>query len=164
MISKIIVIVTLIVLGIVLLQSNTSRLANKPYESPKPKIRHIPVIVPRYAKTKTRRHKSIVLASRKGEFGKAVYMNATAYDPGPRSCGASADGITATGMKAGKGVVAVDPHFIKLGTKLYVEGYGVCIAGDVGGAIHGNKIDLGFNTYSEAIKFGRKKVVVYIIK
>lgn len=90
-------------------------------------------------------------------------MQATAYDPGPKSCGPYADGYTATGLKAGKGVVAVDPNVIPLGTRLYIEGYGFAIAGDVGRAIRGNRIDLGFNTYNEARAFGRRNVVVHII-
>lgn len=52
---------------------------------------------------------------------------------------------TATGMKQGKGVIAVDPSVIKLRSKLYVPGYGQAIAGDTGGAIKGNIIDLGFD-------------------
>lgn len=104
------------------------------------------------------------LASRGGTRVRTLRMLATAYDPGPRSCGRYADGRTANGMKAQKGVVAVDPRVIPLGTKLYVEGYGYCIAADTGGAIKGNKIDLCFNTYGEAIRFGRKTVIVHILK
>ena len=104
------------------------------------------------------------LASRDGLRLRAIQMIATAYDPGPRSCGKWASGRTACGMRAGKGVVAVDPRFIRLGTKLYVDGYGFCVAGDTGGAIKGNRIDLGFNTYSEAIRFGRRVVTVYILE
>jgi len=37
-------------------------------------------------------------------------------------------------------VIEVDPSFIPLGSKVYVEGYGEAIAGDTGGAIKGNKI------------------------
>ncbi|HAH86483.1 MAG: 3D domain-containing protein [Armatimonadota bacterium] len=107
--------------------------------------------------------KEALLASRSGMNIKSIKMAATAYDPGPRSCGPYANGRTATGMKAGKGVVAVDPRFIKLGTKLYVVGYGYCIAGDTGGAIKGNRIDLGFNTYREAVQFGRRTVTVFIL-
>lgn len=104
------------------------------------------------------------LASRSGSHVRRLRMIATAYDPGPRSCGKYADGYTATGMRAGHGVVAVDPRVIRLGTKLYVDGYGFCVAGDVGRAIKGNRIDLGYNTYREAIRFGRRPVTVYILE
>lgn len=103
------------------------------------------------------------LPSRGGYARRTIQMVATAYDPGPRSCGKWANGRTAIGMKAGYGVVAVDPRVIPLRTKLYVEGYGPCVAGDVGRAIKGNRIDLGFDTYSQAIKFGRRKVTVHIL-
>jgi 3D (Asp-Asp-Asp) domain-containing protein len=66
-------------------------------------------------------------------------------------------------MKAGKGVVAVDPRVIPLGTRLYIEGYGVAVAGDVGSAIKGRRIDLGFGTYAEAIRWGRRNVRVQIL-
>ncbi len=90
-------------------------------------------------------------------------MEATAYDPGPESCGIYADGYTYTGKKATYGVVAVDPKVIPLGTKLYIEGYGFASAEDIGSAIKKNRIDLCFDTQREAILFGRKKVKVYIL-
>ncbi len=101
--------------------------------------------------------------SRGGLLRRALTMNASAYDPGPRSCGKYADGYTSTGLKAGKGVVAVDPRVIPLGSRLYVADYGFAIAGDVGSAIKGNRIDLGYNTYAEAIRFGRRQVKVYLL-
>jgi 3D (Asp-Asp-Asp) domain-containing protein len=94
---------------------------------------------------------------------KSLSVVATAYDPGPRSCGKYADGWTAIGLKAGKGVIAVDPRVIPLGTRVYIDGYGYAIAGDVGGAIKGNRIDLGFDTYREAIQFGRRRVTVHLL-
>lgn len=107
--------------------------------------------------------RSAFLTSRSGMRIASIRMVATAYDPGPASCGKWASGRTANGMQAGYGVVAVDPRIIRLGTRLYVEGYGFCIAGDTGGAIRGNRIDLGFDTYSEAKRFGRRSVNVYIL-
>lgn len=94
----------------------------------------------------------------------AKVMEATAYYPGPESCGKYADGYTYTGKKAGYGVVAVDPRVIRLGTQLYIEGYGKAEAADIGSAIKGNKIDLCYETYKEALRFGRKKIRVYILE
>lgn len=94
---------------------------------------------------------------------KTMVLEATAYTPGPESCGPSADGVTALGLKAGYGVVAVDPSRIPLGTRLYIEGYGLAVAGDVGGEIRGDRIDLGFDDIETARLFGRRKVKVHIL-
>lgn len=92
-------------------------------------------------------------------------MKATAYYPGPESCGKYAVyGETYTGKKAGFGLVAVDPRVIKLGTKLFIEGYGKAEAADIGSAIKGNRIDLCYETYREAAMFGVKKIKVYILE
>jgi 3D (Asp-Asp-Asp) domain-containing protein len=104
------------------------------------------------------------VASRGFFGGRRVFqMVATAYDPGPGSCGDSADGITAVGMRAGHGVVAVDPSVIPLRSRLYVAGYGYCVAGDVGGAIKGNRIDLGFRSRGQALQYGRRPVTVWVL-
>lgn len=99
--------------------------------------------------------------------GKTITMNASAYDLSYASTGKrpgdKAYGITASGMKARYGVVAVDPKVIPLGTKLYIEGYGNAIAGDTGGAIKGNRIDLFYNSNKEAMDFGRRQVKVTIL-
>jgi 3D (Asp-Asp-Asp) domain-containing protein/uncharacterized protein YabE (DUF348 family) len=98
---------------------------------------------------------------------RVLSMVATAYDPGPASTGKSPGqpgyGITASGLRAGYGVVAVDPRVIPLGTRLYIPGYGTAVAGDTGGAIKGNRIDLGFATYGEAVRWGRRTVAVYVL-
>jgi 3D (Asp-Asp-Asp) domain-containing protein len=104
------------------------------------------------------------LASRGVYAGRRVFqMIATAYDPGPGSCPGTADGITCNGKRAGYGIAAVDPKVIPLGSKLYIEGYGYAIAADVGGAIKGNRIDLGYNSRGGAFKWGRRKVLVYVL-
>ncbi|MDI3534030.1 MAG: hypothetical protein PWQ82_395 [Thermosediminibacterales bacterium] len=100
-------------------------------------------------------------------FKKVLNMIATAYDAGYESTGKTPDhpeyGITYTGITAQKGVVAVDPKVIPLGTRLYVEGYGFAVAADIGSAIKGNRIDLYYDSHEEAIKYGRRKVKVYIL-
>lgn len=104
------------------------------------------------------------LASRGYYGGRRVFqMLATAYDPGPGSCGPAANGFTAMGLRAGRGVVAVDPAVIPLNARLYVDGYGYCKAGDIGSAIKGNRIDLGFRSRAEALRFGRHAVTVWVL-
>jgi 3D (Asp-Asp-Asp) domain-containing protein len=90
----------------------------------------------------------------------ALSMVATAYTASCSGC----SGMTATGRPAGHGVVAVDPRVIPLGTRMYIPGYGHAVAGDTGGAIHGRRIDLGFNSNASAMRFGRRPVTVYLIK
>ncbi len=83
------------------------------------------------------------LATADGEirYWKKRRVYATHYDSRCPGC----DEWTAIGMRAGKGVIAVDPKVIKLRSKVYVPGYGLAVAGDTGGAIKGNIIDLGFD-------------------
>jgi len=97
------------------------------------------------------------------QYREVKEMIATAYSPDPESTGPWADGVTATGVKAGYGIAAVDPDVIPLGTRLYIPGYGHALAADVGGAIKGNRIDLCFDTHQEAVRFGRRTVKVYIL-
>ncbi len=92
--------------------------------------------------------------------GTALHMIATAYTAGCYGC----SGITALGLHAGHGIVAVDPSVIPLGTRLYVPGYGKAVAGDTGGAIRGRRIDLGFNSLADALRFGRREITVYVLR
>lgn len=95
--------------------------------------------------------------------GKEFYVTATAYTAGCNGC----SGITATGinLKANPNlkVIAVDPRVIPLGSKVWVEGYGYAIAGDTGGAIKGNKIDIHVPTKQAAYNFGRRQVKIKVM-
>lgn len=92
-------------------------------------------------------------------FKRAMIMEATAYLPtdGP------GHGITASGVPARRGVVAVDPGVIPLGSRVFIPGYGLALAADTGGAIIGDKIDLCMEVASEAWQFGRRNVKVYLL-
>lgn len=92
-----------------------------------------------------------------GRASRAIVMEASAYLAG------DGDGITATGLPAVRGIAAVDPDVIPLGTRLFIPGYGEAIAADTGGAIVGNKIDLVMDSYGEAMDFGRQDVTVYVL-
>ncbi|MED0933624.1 cell wall-binding protein EntC [Bacillus mobilis] len=60
-------------------------------------------------------------------------------------------------------LIAVDPSVIPLGSKVWVEGYGVAIAGDTGGAIKGHKIDVLMPDKGTSSNWGRKTVTVKIL-
>lgn len=105
----------------------------------------------------------IQLASRGEESGQEVFVNSTAYTASCNGC----SGRTATGidLKANPNakVIAVDPSFIPLGTKVYVEGYGYAVAADTGGSVKGQKIDVFFSTKAEAYRWGNRQVKIKII-
>lgn len=94
---------------------------------------------------------------------KEFTVSATAYTAHCNGC----TGLTKTGLNLRKNpdlkVIAVDPNVIKLGTKVHVEGYGYAVAGDIGGAIKGNKIDVFIPNKTRAYQWGRKNVTIKIL-
>jgi len=100
------------------------------------------------------------------EYIKDFEMTATAYTAAStgRSASSAYYGITATGIKAERGVVAVDPTVIPMGARLYIEGYGYAVAADTGPSIKGNKVDLYYETLAEAKQYGRQSVMVYLLQ
>ena len=86
-----------------------------------------------------------------------IWMESTAYSP------YEGGAYTATGAPVRYGIAAVDTDLIPLGTNLYIEGYGHALAADVGGAIQGNRIDLAFDSYQEAMDWGRRDVLVHMV-
>jgi len=97
------------------------------------------------------------------QAGKTMTVSATAYTAYCAGC----SGTTATGIdlraNPNQKVIAVDPTVIPLGSKVWVEGYGEAIAGDTGGAIKGNKIDVFIPTQGEALQWGRKNITIKVL-
>lgn len=97
------------------------------------------------------------------EDSKEMVVTATAYTAYCTGCsGTTAYGIDLRANPNQK-VIAVDPRVIPLGTKVWVEGYGEAIAGDTGGAIKGNKIDVFIPTKESAMAWGRKTVKIRVL-
>ena len=59
--------------------------------------------------------------------------------------------------------IAVDPSVIPLGSLLEVPGYGIAIAGDTGGAIKGNHIDVHLPTTAQASAWGVKTLQIKVL-
>lgn len=97
-------------------------------------------------------------------FSHVLDMAATAYDATFASNGAWTGQRSAIGLPLDYGIVAVDPHVIPLGSRLYVENYGLAIAADTGSAIVGDHIDLFFwDTPRDIAAFGIRHLKVYIL-
>ena len=93
--------------------------------------------------------------------GRTMQMESTGY-----SCAESVNTFfTAMGidLRQNPQVVAVDPSVIPLGSMVEVSGYGIAIAGDTGGAIKGNIIDVHFPTVEQCIQWGRRSVTGTVI-
>lgn len=92
-----------------------------------------------------------------GEFTLTAYC-------GCSKCSGGWGSKTATGTKCKAGrTIAVDPKVISYGSTLRINGHDYT-AEDCGGAIKGNRIDVYFDSHSEAIEFGRQKAKVYCKK
>lgn len=102
---------------------------------------------------------------------KQLLVEATAYTNNPedtitydgRVLTRSGYDVTETILYEGLRIIAVDPSIIPLGTRVYVEGFGMAIALDTGSAIKGNKIDIMMDTKEEAVTFGRKPLTIWVI-
>jgi 3D (Asp-Asp-Asp) domain-containing protein len=92
--------------------------------------------------------------------GEVLQMTSTAYSYSEPGMGY----ITAIGidLRNNPNVIAVDPSVIPLGSLVEVSGYGFAIAGDTGGAIRGNIIDVHFPTVDQCHLWGRRGVTVKI--
>jgi len=93
---------------------------------------------------------------------RVITVVATGYTDDPAENWPYAGAPSYIGLPLARGIVAVDPNVIPMGTKLYIEGYGAAIAADQGGAIKGNRIDLFFDSKAEAFDWGMKSVQVTI--
>lgn len=80
------------------------------------------------------------------------------------TCNGRSDGKTRIGTRMAEGrTIAVDSRIIPLGSRVYIDGYGIFIAEDTGGAIKGNRIDVCVSNHSRAYQFGIDYADVYLI-
>ena len=85
---------------------------------------------------------------------KAMAFRATAY---------CLKGKTALGGAVRRGIVAADPHILPLGTRIQVDAgsySGTYTVADTGGSVRGRVLDIWVSSCSEAVRFGRKSVMV----
>ena len=89
-------------------------------------------------------------------------ISAYCCEPYAHICG-DGDGLTATGIPATPGVVAVDPEVIPLGSTVIIDGQAY-LAADTGGAVQGLHVDVAMATHQEADAFGVRSADVWIME
>lgn len=149
---------------------NTSEPATEKTEAPAPATEKTAAPAPATAKTtapapaaKTTEPAAVKTSAPAESTAKELTVTSTAYTASCEGC----SGVTATGIdliaNPNQKVISVDPSVIPLGSRVWVEGYGEAIAGDTGGSIKGNKIDIFMPDKQDAINWGRKTVKVKIL-
>jgi uncharacterized protein YabE (DUF348 family) len=80
-------------------------------------------------------------------YWRKIRMYATSYSADEAGTPRDAPwyGRTRTGRKIQYGVAAVDPTVVRLGSDVYVPGYGVAAAADTGSAVKGKWIDVAYD-------------------
>lgn len=91
-----------------------------------------------------------------GRDGEGLYTYTTTYYAGTNAHGS-------TGQRVHYGTCAVDPSVIPYGTRLYIEGYGIAVANDCGGAVQGHIVDLYMRSTAECIRWGRQNRKAYVL-
>ena len=74
------------------------------------------------------------------------------------------DGITAMGTRVQEGrTVAAGPS-IPFGTLIHISSVGWRVVEDRGGAITDSRLDLYFDSHSDALRFGVRELTVFILE
>jgi 3D (Asp-Asp-Asp) domain-containing protein len=98
-----------------------------------------------------------MVSAPKGRTMRVVATGYSGIEPGAGGIG------TASGRRAERGVIAVDPNVIPLGTRLYVPGYGYGVAGDTGSMINGRHVDLCFDSMAGIKSWGKRTVTITLL-
>lgn len=89
---------------------------------------------------------------------RTIKVKATAYSPKDRGVGR----YTFSEVRVQPNLIAVDPRVIPLGSVVYVPGYGLAVAADIGSAVKGKHIDLFMVNRKKALNWGKKYIEIYV--
>ena len=95
-------------------------------------------------------------------YKRSFRVIATAYSPintlmeGGRYTFTERDGRAVHG-------IAVDPRLIPIGSQLWIPGYGHAVADDTGGRIRGHHVDVRIQDYDRMLRWGCRKLQIYVI-
>ena len=96
-----------------------------------------------------------------GDWAYLGEFTITAYCPCEDCCGRWADGVTASGLPAGPGIVAVDRSVIPLGSTVVIDGLKY-LAADTG--VTGNHVDICMASHEDTVAHGVRTAEVWVVK
>ena len=103
-----------------------------------------------------------------GDIGERI-ASEEAYVVAPTSYVATAyslHGRTASGQMVSKGIIAADPRFLPLGSRVRLEAgaySGEYVVADTGSMVRGRRIDIWTPTAREAMRFGKRLVKLTVL-
>ena len=116
-----------------------------------------------YAREKLARQEQAEAYEAVGAWEYVGECTITAYCPCAECCGRWADGVTASGLPATPGVVAVDPEVIPLGSTAVIDGQRY-LAADTGSGVEGLHIDICMGSHEETVAHGVWTADVWVAK
>lgn len=95
-------------------------------------------------------------------FDAMTNLIVTAYCACRLCCGASADGVTASGVEPVQGVTVAAPRAVPFGTRVHIEGIGWRTVQDRTARRYDGRFDVYFTRHRDAVRFGKRKLKVTI--
>lgn len=122
-------------------------------------VQELGVLSARVSKEQQARKEQAAAYEALGDWEYLGEFTITAYCPCEDCCGRWADGVTASGLPAGPGIVAVDRSVIPLGSTVVIDGQRY-LAADTG--VTGNRVDICMTSHQSAKDHGVRKAEVWV--
>ena len=122
-------------------------------------VQELGVLAARVSRDQQAREEQAAAYEALGAWAYLGEFTITAYCPCEDCCGRWADGVTASGLPAGPGIVAVDRSVIPLGSTVVIDGQRY-LAADTG--VTGNRVDICMTSHQSAKDHGVRKAEVWV--
>ena len=123
-------------------------------------VQELGVLSARVSKEQQARKEQAAAYEALGDWEYLGEFTITAYCPCEDCCGRWADGVTASGLPAGPGIVAVDRSVIPLGSTVVINGQRY-LAADTG--VTGNRVDICMTSHEDTVEHGVRTAEVWVV-
>ena len=124
-------------------------------------VQELGVLAARVSREQQAREEQAAAYEALGDWEYLGEFTVTAYCPCEDCCGRWADGVTASGLPAGPGIVAVDRSVIPLGSTVVIDGQRY-LAADTG--VTGNRVDICMTSHQDTVEHGVRTAEVWAVR